>query len=98
MNLSFDPRVEDDLADAASFYESRSSGLGEDFLAEVRWAVDQIVGAPERWPRVEGGAVRRYLLVRFPYAVFYNAGPDRVLILTVMHTRRHPDAWKQRVR
>jgi hypothetical protein len=35
MNLAFDPRVEDDLADAAAFYEARSSGLGEDFLAEV---------------------------------------------------------------
>jgi hypothetical protein len=26
MNLVFDPRVEDDLAEAAAFYESRSEG------------------------------------------------------------------------
>jgi hypothetical protein len=47
---------------------------------------------------MERGPVRRYLLVRFPHAVFYNAGPDRLLILAVLHTRRHPDAWKRRLR
>jgi hypothetical protein len=66
--LAYDPRVEDDLAGAASFYEGRSSGLGERFLVEVRLAVDEILRAPERWARIENGPVRRYLLVRFPYA------------------------------
>jgi len=96
MNLEFAPRVEDDLADAAGFYEARSEGLGEDFLVEVRRAVDELLGAPERWPRVDGGPVRRYLLVRFPYAIYYRAESGRVLVLAVMHGRQHPAAWKRR--
>jgi plasmid stabilization system protein ParE len=94
--LAYDPRVEDDLADAASFYEGRSPGLGEYFLVAVRFAVDEILRTPERWALVEGGPVRRYLLVRFPYAVYYRADPERVLVLAVTHSRRHPDAWKRR--
>lgn len=96
MSLAYDPHVEDDLASAASFYEGRSPGLGEDFLVEVRRAVDEILRAPERWARVEGSPVRRYLLVRFPYAIYYRAEPERVLVLAVTHTRQHPDAWKTR--
>ena len=49
MNLQFAPRVEDDLADAAGFYEARSAGLGEDFLVAVRRAADELLSAPERW-------------------------------------------------
>lgn len=94
MNLVYDPRVEDDLVDAAAFYEARSPGLGEDFLAELRQVVDEILRAPDSWQRVDGGPVRRGLLVRFPYAVYYHAVPERVLVLRVMHTRRQPDAWR----
>ena len=64
MRLAYNPLVEDDLADAASFYESRSPGLGEDFLIELRQAVDGVCAMPERWERVEGSA-RRCLLERF---------------------------------
>jgi plasmid stabilization system protein ParE len=96
VNLVYDPRVEDDLAEAASFYEEHSPGLGEDFLADVRRAVDEVLRAPTRWPSIEGGPVRRYLLKRFPYAVYYHASKTRLVVLTVTHTRRHPDAWKTR--
>ncbi len=94
MNLTYDPRVEDDLADAAAFYEERSPGLGEDFLTDVRSAVDEILRGPEQWARVEASPVRRYLIARFPYAIYFRAEPERVLVLAVTHTRRHPDAWK----
>lgn len=96
MNLTYDPRVEDDLADAAVFYEERSPGLGEDFLTTVRSAVDDILRAPEQWARVGAGPVRRYLITRFPYAIYFLAEPERLLVLTVIHTRRHPDAWQAR--
>jgi plasmid stabilization system protein ParE len=94
VNLTYDPRVEDDLADAAVFYEERSPGLGEDFLTDVRLAVDDILRGPDQWARVDAGPVRRYLLTRFPYAIYFRAEPERLLVLAVTHTRRHPDAWK----
>ncbi len=96
MNLVYHPRVEDDLADAAGFYEEQCPGLGEDFLTEARRAVSGICAMPERWVRVEG-SVRRCLLERFPFAVFYSHDGDQVLVLTIVHTRRHPNTWKQRL-
>lgn len=96
MSFAYDPRVEDDLAEAAAFYGQRATGLGEDFLAEVRRGIDEIVRGPERWARVDGGPVRRYLLTRFPYAIFYHADSAGVLVLMVSHTRRDPEAWNRR--
>jgi toxin ParE1/3/4 len=96
MTLAYHPLVEDDLAEAAGFYEARAPGLGEAFLQEARRAVDGICAMPERWARVEG-PVRRCLLTRFPFALFYVYDGERVLVLSIVHTRRHPDTWKQRL-
>ncbi len=97
MNLVYHPSVEDDLAEAADYYESQSPGLGDDFMTEARRAVDGVCAMPGRWVRVEG-SVRRCLLDRFPYAMFYSRDGDGVLILAVMHTSRHPGTWKRRLR
>lgn len=97
MNLRYHPLVEDDLAEAAAFYESQAVGLGEDFLVQVRRTVDGIVATPERWVRVSG-PVHRALLDRFPYAVFYAFNGARVLILCVVHTSRRPGSWRRRLR
>jgi plasmid stabilization system protein ParE len=40
--------------------------------------------------------VRRALVRRFPYAVYYVAEPDQISILAVIHTRRHPHRWQSR--
>ncbi len=97
MNLEYHPEVEDDLAEAAAFYESQTPGLGEDFLLQVRRAVDGILAMPERWVRI-AGPVRRGLLARFPYVPFYAYDGHRVLILTVVHTSRRPGTWRRRLR
>ena len=66
-------------------------------MLEVRRAVDGVLAMPERWVRLEG-SVHRCLLDRFPHALFYSYDGERVLVLTVVHARRHPGTWKRRLR
>jgi hypothetical protein len=40
--------------------------------------------------------VRRALLWRFPFAVFFTSDADSVLVLAVLHVRRDPDVWRSR--
>ena len=47
---------------------------------------------PEQFPVYEEHT-RRALLRRFPYAIYYLAQP--VVILRVLHLRRHPDTWRR---
>ncbi len=40
--------------------------------------------------------MRRFLLKRFPYAVFYRAYPTAVVVVACMHGRRNPLRWRLR--
>lgn len=87
--------AEVELVSAARFYESRAPGLGDAFLDKVDAAIRDIAEAPERWPVLQSG-VRRRLLHRFPYGLLYRVDPDAVVVLAVMHLRRHPTYWLDR--
>jgi len=41
------------------------------------------------------GAVRRTVVSRFPYAVFFRGEPKRVVVLAVLHMARDPKLWPQ---
>ena len=87
-------KVGRDLAGGFGYYEGQSEGLGERFLAAVDSAFDAIERYPEMFSRVHG-EVRRAVLSKFPYAVFFRIEPKRVVVLTVLHTARDPKLWPQ---
>jgi len=41
--------------------------------------------------------VRKFLLARFPYSVYYLSRDDEVLILAVAHGSRRPGYWRHRL-
>ena len=77
-------------------YEGKVPSLGARFLNAVDEAVADIVAAPQRWRVIEDD-VRRHLIARFPYAIYYRAMPDHIRILAFKHHSRHPDYWRYRV-
>ena len=84
-----------ELEDARLWYEERRAGLGADFIECVDEALERIDAAPLAHPRVHG-EVRRVLLRRFPYAVFFVVEPERVVVLAVFHASRAPSIWQGR--
>ena len=80
MRLAYHPHAEAELIAAARYYENRVATLGSQFLNAADEAVSNILKTPERWPVLEED-VRRYLLLRFPYAIYYRSFPDRIHIL-----------------
>ena len=85
-------RVGRDLAAGFGYYEGQSKGFGERFLN----AVDSSFGAIERYPKMftrVHGEVRRALVSRFPYGIFYRVEPRRIVVLAVLHTARDPKIW-----
>lgn len=96
MKLALHPGAEADMAEAASFYEQRTDGLGGDFLDEVARAFERIELTPAAWPRLEG-PVRRCLVERFPYGVYYRIDSVEIFVLAVMHGKKKPASWKTRL-
>ena len=95
MRLIYHPEAEAELIAAAQFYENRVPALGAEFLEAIDAGAALILQDPRRWRVVEGD-IRRYMLSRFPYAIYYRVLPDEVRVLAVKHHRRHPDYWRSR--
>jgi plasmid stabilization system protein ParE len=87
--------AEDEMNEAAAFYESRVVGLGEEFLAEVNACVERILERPKIGRRLRGD-IRRLLVTRFPYSVVYATHGETAVVVAVAHLRRRPGYWVRR--
>ncbi|HKT31339.1 MAG TPA: type II toxin-antitoxin system RelE/ParE family toxin [Gammaproteobacteria bacterium] len=89
------PEAEGDVTDAAAWYQNQRPGLGQEFLGEIVKALARITDQPRAYPRVHK-EVRRILLRRFPFGIFYVDEGGRLVVLAVMHASRNPQRWKAR--
>lgn len=90
MRLEYHPRVKLELKQARDFYEQQIPGLGTQFIDEFERQVLQIAAMPKRWRLIQVD-VRRALMNRFPYAIYFRlVTPDLVRITVVKHQRKHP--------
>jgi len=80
---------------AREWYEARSVRASEAFMEELDRAVEQVLEAPQRWPRYLRGT-RRFLLHRFPFLVVYREVSGGVEIVAVAHAHRKPGYWTGR--
>jgi toxin ParE1/3/4 len=95
-DVVFHPLAEQELIEAAHFYQRRAVGLGDNFVREVERALAQIVANPAAGS-VLTGAIRRWLVRRFPFAILYQSGSERLSVIALMHLRRRPGYWKTRL-
>ena len=93
--LIITPEAEEDLADAGAWYERQREGLGERFILCIEAALDQIRRAPAMATEVYPG-VRRVVVRKFPYGVFYRVDPDQIAVIAVYHSKRDPKGWQSR--
>jgi len=91
--VSFPAMAEQELNDAAGYYDALRPGLGQAFLDEIERAVTQILAYPEAAPLVNR-IVRRKLVRRFPYSVMYSIRPEDIRILAIAHQKRRPFYWR----
>jgi plasmid stabilization system protein ParE len=91
----FRREAQDEMDEAYGWYERQRAGLGEEFLAAAQDVLDRIQENPESYALVYRD-VRRGLTRRFPYAVYYQVQPERIIVLGVYHGRRNPRGWQER--
>lgn len=95
--VRFRPEAAADVADAHAWYERQRAGLGTEFEEAVSAALALVAERPRAFPVVHR-RLRRLLLQRFPYALYYRIEADDVEIIARLHTRRHPRRWHRRSR
>lgn len=87
--------AEAEFDEAFDFYNDARPGLGGEFVAEVQRVFDRLSANPLIHREVFAD-VRKSVVRRFPYCVFYRPHADRVEVLAVFHTSRDPRIWQSR--
>ncbi len=90
------PLAEADIDEAHAWYAARSPEAAARFLDTVELTLAAIRERPESFVRVHS-TLRRALLPRYPFGVYFHTDPDRIRIVAVAHSRRHPRRWMRRL-
>jgi plasmid stabilization system protein ParE len=93
--IKFKPEVYEDIKTAYDWYESQKIGLGEDFILMLEESYENIAKTPKIYQLIHK-TVRRKLIKKFPYGIFFTIKDNNVIILAIMHTRRKPIKWHKR--
>lgn len=84
-----------DVWSAANWYESQQRELGQRFLNEILVARSKVAEQPLIYSIIHKN-IRRIIVKRFPFAIYYIIKGQSVIIIAVLHMRRNPEIWKKR--
>ena len=96
-SLRIQPLAEEDIQQGHDWYEEKRVGLGDELLANFQNCFDRIRANPLRFPVISRD-VRRALVRRFPYCVYFIVTGDTVAVLAVLHAKRNAETWENRIR
>lgn len=95
MDVVFRAEAAEDARLARDWHDDQRPGLGSEFVLEPQHLIDLIRDMPDAFPAVRD-PIRRALLHRFPYAVYYRATENGIEVLACLHMRRSDDALEER--
>ena len=81
---------------ARKWYEREASHMVQIFLDEIRSLVTSIEENLLMYPKVFD-EVRRALMTRFSYAIYFTVAHESIVVLAVAHQARDEKMWKRRV-
>jgi plasmid stabilization system protein ParE len=84
------------MAEAATWYDQQSPGLGTEYLR----AVDVCIASIARNPAIHATLyrnVKRALLRRFPYGLFFIVTSENIVIIACLHGKQSPCQIETRI-
>lgn len=100
IGLFVEPEAEQELEEAALWYEEQRHGLGSRLLAAVSATLERLQRFPEAGAPVPFVAsnvpARRVAVNGFPYFIVYLVVPQGLHVLAFAHQSRQPSYWLSR--
>ena len=91
------PPAQEDIREAALWYDEKQKGLGKRFISQVREKVHFIKQNPQTGS-LRYDNVRTMVLNVFPFMMHYtiNENSETIIVSAVLHTSRNPETWRDR--
>lgn len=99
-NVVARPQAEDDIIEAAEWYDDQRVGLGDEFIEEILTVFDELESNPLLHCRRHSTKnIRWRYPKRFPYRVIYEVIEEErlVIVAAIIHAARHDRVWRQRI-
>lgn len=97
--MSYDIQVrraaELEVAEAELWYEAQQVGIGSQFLSEVSYVLERIAENPLIY-QITYRDIRRALVPRFPYLIWYRVIGKTAVIIACTHARQDSELVKAR--
>jgi toxin ParE1/3/4 len=94
-SVIFIQAAREELIDAQDWYEGEAAGLGRRFRQAIGGLIERMIDNPRQFPIVLKN-VRRALLRRFPYSLFFVAEDEVLIVIACFHASRDPSHWQRR--
>jgi len=95
--LILTPKAEKDFDNAYNWYESQDQGLGKEFARCVDVKITSILRSPLQHQVVHKNIIRRALIDRFPFSIYFVDEQNRIVIFAILHQHRNPETWTSRL-
>ena len=92
----FHPEADEEYVQAVQYYADINLELGNRFHDEMEWLIQEVCADPQRFRKFDPPA-QRHFSRDFPYAVIFLNQSDRIWIVAVMHMKRRPGYWRERI-
>jgi toxin ParE1/3/4 len=96
VKVSLHPEADEEFAVAVRYYSEISPELGLRFYSEMERLFREASLDPGRFRKFDPPA-RRHFSHDFPYAIIFVEKPDLIRIVAVMHMKRRPGYWRERL-
>ncbi|HLP48931.1 MAG TPA: type II toxin-antitoxin system RelE/ParE family toxin [Candidatus Kapabacteria bacterium] len=97
MRYIFHPEALQEYEEAVLYYSEISKDLAVAFIKCIENGIKKIREYPDAWQIVEED-IRRHLIKRFPFGIYYSIEREYIMIISVMHMNRKPGYWISRIR
>ena len=89
--------AEEDIQTGNSWYELQQSELGIEFVEAIEKTIKNLQPNPRQFALIYKG-IRRAVVKRFPFGIYYFIKDDLINIFAVVHFSRNPIIWKKRIK
>ena len=89
------PSITNELKHTIEWYDSKSSRIAENFKAEIKKSLLDLTVNPFLFQKIYKNH-RACPIKNFPFRIIYYIEDNIVYILSVFHTSKNPNIWKNR--
>ena len=93
-NLVFLERFEKELFEAIDWYANTSIRNSEKLVEDVNLTLDALSKNPFVYQKLNKKR-RKLNLKIYPYKIVYELGDDAIIIVALVHHKRHPRYWRR---